>query len=97
MKRISKIEAFFVTPILLGLVLSPSPASAITAELAKKCLALAGKVHPMAAIGAKVGTAAAHTEYYRACVANNGAVPDNDKQQTAAPAATQPNSPPAAK
>ena len=48
------------------------PASAITAELAKKCRQMAFKEHPPVRAGSKPGAAKAQQEYYRTCVAKNG-------------------------
>ena len=48
-------------------------ASAISAELAKKCRALAIKAHPPAKPGTKAaGTAKAERDYYEACLAKGG-------------------------
>jgi hypothetical protein len=68
-------------------VLLHDPASAITAELAKKCRGMAIKAHPPAPAGTKTHAAQAERDFYRVCVANNGAAPDDDKQKPAAPAA----------
>jgi hypothetical protein len=48
------------------------PASAITAELAKKCRDMALKAHPPARPGSKPGAAKAQQEYYRTCVSKDG-------------------------
>lgn len=57
-----------------GFVGVAEPASAITADLAKKCRALALKAHPTPRVGTKQGAAKAQQEYYRNCVAKNGKV-----------------------
>jgi hypothetical protein len=54
---------------------SVAPASAITAELAKKCQALAYKSHPPTLAGVKNGTAQAQRDYYKTCIDNNGNMP----------------------
>ncbi len=72
--------------VLLTVLVANCPASALTAELAKKCQALASKAHPPAPIGAKTGTAQAHLEFYRTCIANDGTMPENGSQKTSAPA-----------
>jgi len=49
------------------------PASAITAELAKKCRALAIKAHPTPTPGSKkTGIEKAQRDYFRECVAKDG-------------------------
>lgn len=48
------------------------PASAITAELAKKCREMAFKAHPPVAIGSKKSNAKGQQDYYKQCVAKNG-------------------------
>lgn len=58
-------------------LLAPQPASAITAELAKQCRAMSTKAYPPAKIGTKpTGNAKSGLAYYRACIANNGTMPD---------------------
>jgi hypothetical protein len=52
------------------------PASAITAELAKKCRALAIKAHPYKMPGERgPGTAQAERDYFNECVARGGNMP----------------------
>jgi hypothetical protein len=63
-----------------------SPASAITAELANKCRAMAIKKYPPVPAGTKTGHAKAQRDYYITCITNNGMMPDNDTQNTTAPA-----------
>ena len=87
MSNFSKLFVGFVALGLMAALALPGPASAITAELAKKCQALAAKAHPMAIPGSKVGTAKAERDYFGACIQNNGTMPDNDTQKTTAPAA----------
>jgi len=48
------------------------PASAITAELAKKCREMALKEHPPVRAGSKSGAAKAQQEYYKSCISKNG-------------------------
>jgi hypothetical protein len=62
---------------LLGLALAASicgsqPASAITAELAKKCRAKAIKAHPPVRAGKKTNNSKAQQDYFRECVAKDG-------------------------
>jgi len=73
--------------ILIAVLLVSTPASALSAELAKKCREMAIKAHPPTRTGAKTGTAKAQSDYYRACIANNGAAPDNNMQRFTAPTA----------
>ena len=61
-----------MTATLLIFVSVGQPASAITAELAKKCRGMAFKEHPPVRAGSKQGAAKAQQEYYRACVAKDG-------------------------
>jgi hypothetical protein len=49
-------------------------ASSISAELAKKCRALAIKAHPTQQPGKKSGYELGQREYFRDCVANEGNV-----------------------
>ena len=61
-----------MTATLLVFVSTGKPASAITAELAKKCRELAFKAHPPVAIGSKKSNAKGQQEYFRTCVSKNG-------------------------
>lgn len=58
--------------LIAAMVCGPQPASAITAELAKKCRELAIKAHPTQRAGTKTGAAKAQQDYFRACVAKQG-------------------------
>jgi hypothetical protein len=71
-----------------ALFVPTTPATAITAELANKCRALAIKANPPQRIGAKAGTAGNERKYYSDCVANGGSTPDEKTQSppSAAPA-----------
>ena len=60
--------------VLVGLVSAGQPASAITADLAKKCRELALKAHPTPRAGTKTGAAKSQQDYFRNCVAKNGKV-----------------------
>lgn len=46
----------------------------ISAELAKKCRALAIKAHPTQPPGSRYGSAEAQREYYQRCIAKGGNV-----------------------
>ena len=64
--------------ILLGglvLISTPSQSQAITVELARKCRAMALEAHPTELWGMH-GSATAQREFYSACVARNGDMPD---------------------
>lgn len=65
------------------------PASAITAELAKKCRALALKAYPPPPTGSKSGNAAQMRGYYTNCLSHDGNVQEDQHSQgnTAAPSA----------
>jgi hypothetical protein len=66
MLRAVTIVFFFV--ILCSAASLTRPASAITAELAKKCRALATKTYPTALPGSKVGNAKAQRDFYVRCL-----------------------------
>lgn len=75
MLRSVRIIAFGVA-VTIGICIAGEPAGAITAELAKKCRALALKAHPYKLVGVKgPGTAAAQRDYFSKCVARNGDMP----------------------
>jgi hypothetical protein len=72
---------------LLGIavnVTAPPPASAVTAELANKCRAMALKAYPRKLAGSKKGTSGAERKYFQDCVARGGTGPDDNNQQTPA-------------
>jgi hypothetical protein len=56
-------------------------ASAITADVARKCREVAIKAHPPTTAGSKAGAAQAEREAFRACVAQGGNVKDDAPQQ----------------
>jgi len=60
----------------VALSVASAPAPAITAELAKKCRALAIKAHPYHPPGQKSGTAQAERDYFQQCVAKGGDMQD---------------------
>jgi hypothetical protein len=53
-------------------------ASAISADLAKKCRELAIKAHPTAAPGSAKGNGQAQRDYFRECVAKAGNMKDSN-------------------
>ena len=57
---------------------SPKPGTSnpISVELAKKCRALALKVHPSQRPGSKTGQAQAQRDYFNACIAKGGNMPE---------------------
>ena len=59
---------------LCALVSAATGASAITAEVAKKCRALAIKAHPTARAGTKGGFEEAQRAFFNDCVAKDGKV-----------------------
>ena len=68
---------FAVLVTLCALLSSAPGASAITAELAKKCRALAIKAHPTARAGTKGGSEGAQRTFYNDCVAKDGNVDES--------------------
>lgn len=52
-------------------------ASAITADVARKCREVAIKAHPPTIAGSKAGAAQAERDSFRACVAQGGNVKDD--------------------
>jgi hypothetical protein len=61
--------------ILLGEIATrdrPDTPKPITAELAKKCRALAIKAHPTQQPGSRYGSGQAQREYYQECIAKGG-------------------------
>jgi len=65
--------------------LTSHPASAITAELAKKCEALVSTAFPPRQIGnpaagSTKGNSKAQRDYYRKCVANDGKMEAGEKK-----------------
>jgi uncharacterized protein YycO len=59
---------------LCAFALTATSASALTAELAKKCRALAIKAHPTVLPGKKTGSEAAQRAYFQDCVVKEGKV-----------------------
>ena len=73
-------------------------AGAITAELAKKCRAMALKAHPFQMAGEKgPGSAAAERDYFNQCVARGGNMPDESASGGQSGGAQAPAAPPHAK
>lgn len=68
------------------LLLSVSPSFAITAELAKKCRALAIAAHPTQLAGASA-YAAAQRDFFNQCVAKNGDMGSGSPANSSAPPA----------
>ncbi len=71
--------ALFALAVLSG---AQAPAEALTAELAKKCRAMAVQAHPTQRPGTKTGSQKAQNEYYRECVAKDGKMDDKPKTMT---------------
>jgi hypothetical protein len=70
----------------LGIVLAASltmshPASALSAELAKKCRALMVEAYPPKVAGSIQGNAREERDYFRTCIARNGKM-DNPPDST---------------
>lgn len=62
-------------------ILTPHSASAISAELAKKCRGLALKAYPPPPTGSKSGNAGQMRGYYANCLAHDGNVPESTPSQ----------------
>ena len=76
---VNSLTAFIVA---VAFVACAQPASALDAELAKKCRDLAIKEHPMPVAGStSTGAAKAQRDAYKACVARGGA-PDQKSGET---------------
>jgi len=56
----------------LAFALQPTVASSITAELAKKCRAMAIKAYPTVLAGNRKGSAENQREFFQHCVERNG-------------------------
>lgn len=67
----------------MAVLSAPVPASAVSAELAKKCRAMSIKTYPSARIGSKTGNSKAQFTYYRTCLDNNGTMPETPPQPVA--------------
>ena len=79
MMKWQKQFAVFIPLILTAYVSVVSPASAITAELAKKCRALAIKAHPSPIPGTKAkGAEKAQRDYFQQCIAKDGKMERTD-------------------
>ena len=72
MKVISNSVRLLLVAGIAGLCSPSVPASAITAELAKKCRDAALKAHPTPRAGTKTGAAKAQQDFFRSCVAKDG-------------------------
>ena len=77
----------FAALLFVAIGLTASEASAITAELAKKCEILMAKAYPPRqagnpAAGSAKGTAQDQRIYFNKCVANGGKVDDSDPKET---------------
>jgi len=77
-----KFVVVLIALICFALGASSDRASAVTAEVAKKCQALTAKAFPPRepgnpAAGSAKGTGPAQREYFSKCVANGGKVDDN--------------------
>jgi hypothetical protein len=76
----------FAGLICIAVTSTTNSASAVTAEVAKKCSALTAKAFPPRVIGnpaagSKKGTAEDEQEYFKRCVANGGNVEDDDARK----------------
>jgi hypothetical protein len=78
MKKLAK-RSFLVVVLALAAYLPTTyPSSAISADLAKKCRAMAVKAHPTPPAGSKAsGVEKAQRDYFQACVAKGGEMDKN--------------------
>lgn len=90
MKPLTKLAVAVPALGILCLLMGGHPASAITADLAKKCRKLALEAHPPAKVGSKKGNSALVRQFYRACVANGGSPPNESRKPDAAQGQPQP-------
>lgn len=82
MNAIARVFAGLIWLVFAGSIASAEPAppgrsgaaSPISAELAKKCRALAVQAHPRQPAGAKSGHEQAQRDYFRNCIAKGGNV-----------------------
>ena len=89
----SKVKSVSVSVALICIAVGSTTngASAVTAELARKCSALMAKAYPPRepgnpAAGSAKGDGPAAQTYYQKCLANNGKVDDNAGTQANSPA-----------
>jgi hypothetical protein len=76
-KLVKSIGALIVLAIVAYLPMT-QPSSAISADLAKKCRAMAIKAHPNQTPGSKAsGAEKAEREYFQICVAKGGKMENN--------------------
>lgn len=96
MMRRTKIMAVLGISVATFMGAAEKPAGAITAELAKKCRAMAIKAHPYKMPGVQgAGTAAAERDYYSQCIARGGNMPQENS--SGGKGSTEPPAPPSAK
>jgi hypothetical protein len=73
MAQLAKSFSTLIVLALTAYLPTVQPASAISAELAKKCRLMAIKAHPTAMAGTKAtGVEKAQRDYFRECVAKDG-------------------------
>lgn len=73
MAKLAKSLSMLIVITLTAYLPTAHPASAITAELAKKCRAMAIKAHPTQMAGTKpTGVEKAQRDYFTECVAKGG-------------------------
>jgi hypothetical protein len=73
MAKLAKSFSALIVLALMAYLPTARPASAISAELAKKCRAMAIKAHPSPKLGSKAsGADKAQRDYFRECIAKGG-------------------------
>lgn len=81
-----KLVGTFAVLICVALASTPHGASAVTADVAKKCSPLTAKVFPPRVIGnpgagSAKGNGLAEQAYFRKCVASGGKIEDDDSRE----------------
>jgi len=73
MAKLAKNFSMLIVLALTAYLPTAQPASAISAELAKKCRAMAIKAHPTQLAGTKsTGVEKAQRDYFQECIAKDG-------------------------
>ncbi len=85
MRKILTGLAVFILSAQIFILSAGSSATAITADLAKKCREMAVKAHPPPNPLGNKAYAQAERDFFRECVSKNGHMEDNVPPTTAAP------------
>ena len=85
MRNILTGSAVFVLAAQIFILMAGSPATAITADLAKKCREMAIKAHPPPNSPGNKAYAQAERDFFRECVSKNGQMKDNSPPKAPPP------------